>query len=473
MSLGPTDVTSSIKSYRQTFSSHVARFRSHDWASTPFGQMSSRSLDLRRMVNMCMADPRAVALWWGPFRICLYNKAYQQVLADRNQWRMGKELKDVWHEILDTPFGQSFDKADASGEPSVGNDACFFGERNGRLTEVWASWSVIPIAGQDCVFGYYNSVTESTRQILYERRMSILLSMEQMTATVTSSNELWQRILSALQSNVSDITLAVHYAAESDEHTKPLSRSPSRSDSKRSSVGRSPTSGSDKMLPTWLLQKTFEYHQSAERASALPRILDYDSATELFGPLFSQAMTSSTPQMLQVEQDTFPDQLRSKMPSESTRSAALFAVRRSRAKYPQAFLLIGLNPRCHYDKDYEQFILLICRQISSSLVEVTNGEQELLEAQLAAEKTAQERIQLTTQLAFSEQKTKESELRFHRMADAERLVNRTLVETITKVNTSCGCNVYPSRVITKTLTSIPCSGFSPAPYGLLQTPSNS
>lgn len=65
------------------------------------------------------------------------------------------------------------------------------------------------------------------------------------------------------------------------------------------------------------------------------------------------------------------------------------------------FLVIGVNPRRHFDKDYEAFVSLLNRQLATSLASVTLFEEEIRRGNTAAEAAALERSRLSEELALS------------------------------------------------------------------------
>lgn len=100
------------------------------------------------MVNMCMSDSKATALWWGPQRVCIYNEAYIPVLASKHPAALGHDIFDVWPEIKDAPFARAFDLANRTGEPSFGRRSPFYVDRADYIEELWASWDMIPIVSE-------------------------------------------------------------------------------------------------------------------------------------------------------------------------------------------------------------------------------------------------------------------------------------------------------------------------------------
>jgi PAS domain S-box-containing protein len=81
------------------------------------------------------------------------------------------------------------------------------------------------------------------------------------------------------------------------------------------------------------------------------------------------------------------------------------------------FLVIGVNPRRPFDDDYNLFIQLLGRQLGTSLASVVLFEEEIRRGQRAARLAAEDRFNLSEQLAARTQEARESETRFTRMAE--------------------------------------------------------
>ena len=78
---------------------------------------------------------------------------------------------------------------------------------------------------------------------------------------------------------------------------------------------------------------------------------------------------------------------------------------------------MGINPRRPYDDDYSLFIQLLSRQLTTSMASVVLFEEEIRRGQKAAKLAAQDRIELSEQLAARTKEAVESETKFTRMAE--------------------------------------------------------
>jgi len=78
---------------------------------------------------------------------------------------------------------------------------------------------------------------------------------------------------------------------------------------------------------------------------------------------------------------------------------------------------MGVNPRRPYDDDYNLFVQLLSRQLATSLASVVLFEEEIRRGQRAAKLAAEDRFNLSEQLAARTKEARESETRFTRMAE--------------------------------------------------------
>lgn len=125
--------------------------------------------------------------------------------------------------------------------------------------------------------------------------------------------------------------------------------------------------------------------------------VELDDSSEQLVRLFKGAVTSKVPMVLHQEDGSIPEGLLADIswrgfgePSTVIVVVALFA-----AEEITGFLLLGLNPRRAYDEDYDGFIELLSRQLSS-----------LCTSAVLMEKAKQRHAQLSQDVAESESRFK-------------------------------------------------------------------
>jgi GAF domain-containing protein len=97
--------------------------------------------------------------------------------------------------------------------------------------------------------------------------------------------------------------------------------------------------------------------------------------------------------------------------------AAAFIPIRPTGENPLGFLIIGINPRKRYDEDYQLFVVLLTRQLATSIAAAVLFEDETRRVRMAAELAAQDRNLLSRKLAIQTHEALEIESRFRRMSD--------------------------------------------------------
>jgi PAS domain-containing protein len=416
-SVWPYDVTQATLPDGKVVSEHTRLLRSHDWASTKLGAMDQWSEELRRNVNMCMADPRPAATWWTEDRICIYNEQYSLILGKRHPAVFGRSFVHAWPE-LHANFSPHFDEVMQSGHAASGDDALYMIERNGYCEEFWASWGIIPVQAGDGDTGFYNAVFETTRQVVSERRMSTLMLLGRCTSAAIDTQDFWKQVVRGLDPNHYDIPFLAIYAVAVTEQT--MNRSSKLSDQweAASQTSKTPSersgTSSDRQ---WTLEGMLGLPTNC---SGLPSRLDAESGATLT-PNFNDIVAKGKITLLTTEDGTFPKGLqgvaKSRAFGDDCTAAVLCPVGPTNRENVLGFMLIGINPRHAYDDDYKSFIKILSRQMGTSIASVVLAEEEIKRAKIAAELATQDRIRLSQQLAVTKQEAKDTEVRFRRMTE--------------------------------------------------------
>lgn len=416
---GPFDVTLPHLPPGRVVSDHVKLLRAFDWASTALGPMTTWSTELRRMVNFLLQDKKAAALWWGPQRIGVYNDGYAKVVAHKYPVALGQTVAQVWPEIVDSPYGTSFDHADATGLASSEDRTPFYVTRQGYFEEVWATWVNIPISGGDGNLGYYNTVSDTTQEVMYDRRIATLQSLDQHMSCTDNVQDYWAQVLLALQNNDREVPFAALYGPALGE---------TRRESLTSSSGTADTNdegssehGSVFTGTEWVLEGVLGLDPS-RYVSDLPRRVDLDSGCERLTPLFSGAMSSKSITVLSTADGTMCETLKDAAKSrafegEQCETAILLPIWSHYQEHRSGFLILGLSTRRSYDADYQRFIRLLHQQLTSSLSSLVIAEDEARRSRVAARIAATERIRLVENLAKSQREATQNQSRFRGMAD--------------------------------------------------------
>ncbi|GLC26914.1 PAS domain-containing sensor histidine kinase [Roseisolibacter agri] len=151
----------------------AARCREIDWAATPLGPVERWSTSLRTTVGLVLSSRQPMFLWWGPKLVQFHNDAYRPSLgtggrADRALGACGREFwTDIWPVI-----GPQIEQVMTTGVPVWHEDLYLPIERNGRLEDVWWTYSYSAVRDDDGrIAGTLVVCMETTERVLTERRL--------------------------------------------------------------------------------------------------------------------------------------------------------------------------------------------------------------------------------------------------------------------------------------------------------------
>ena len=384
---------------------HIQFTRSVDWASTPLGPVEEWAPELRSMCNLIMASPHPAAMYWGPDLIAIYNEAYILLAGQKHPKLMGQSYRDAWAEIWDSVEGV-FHNATRTGQATMKDDDCLFIQRafeEGRLEETYFSWSIIPLVGSDgSVVGLYNPAFEKTRRKVAERRMLTLREVGEKTALARDLKNFWQQCLKGLEYNEHDAPFVLLYSMTDDP------------DSDSSSLH----SNSNMGVKQCILEGSLGIPNGHPAAAP---VVDLRDGTEYFASVFREAMKGDRTIFLSVDDGTldamFFEGIDWRGFGDPCTAAVCCPVHLTAGESTMGFLIMGVNPRRPYDDDYSLYVQLLSRQLATAMASVVLFEEEIARGKRAARLAAQDRIELSEQLAARTQEAVESETKFTRMAE--------------------------------------------------------
>jgi nitrogen-specific signal transduction histidine kinase len=119
--------------------------RAFDWSATSLGPVEQWPNSLRTMVLMMLASRHPMFLWWGPDLVQIYNDAYRPSFESggRHMRALGAKGAEFWTEIWDI-IGPQIAQVMSGGESTWHEDALVPIERNGRIEDVWWTYSYGP-----------------------------------------------------------------------------------------------------------------------------------------------------------------------------------------------------------------------------------------------------------------------------------------------------------------------------------------
>ena len=273
-------------------------------------------------------------------------------------------------------------------------------QRNGFIEETYFSWSIIPLIGADgSVVGLYNPAFEKTRRKIAERRMLTLREIGEKTASAREVSQFWGLLIEGLQYNEFDAPLVLVYSLTDDGS---------------SDDGASVSSATLGQSKQCVLEGSLGVPAGHPAA---PERIDLKSGKEGFVSAFRLAMTSDKPIVLSEEDNTLDTSLLDGIQwrgwGDPSRTIVICPIRPTTGESTLGFLVMCTNPRRPYDEDYSLFVQLLGRQLATSIASVVLFEEEIRRGEQAAKLAAQDRIELSTQLAARTQEAAESETEIH------------------------------------------------------------
>ncbi|HEY5938835.1 MAG TPA: hypothetical protein VIU61_29485, partial [Kofleriaceae bacterium] len=156
-----------------------------DWASTPLGPIDRWSPALAATVANLLDTRQAMLLFWGPELIQIYNDSFVPSFGrGKHPTAMGQRAAECWADAWPV-VGAQIEAVMVRGEPAWFDDALVPIFRNGRMEEVYWTYSYSPAYDSGAIAGTLVIVTEKTQRVLASRRLEALawLGLELASAT--------------------------------------------------------------------------------------------------------------------------------------------------------------------------------------------------------------------------------------------------------------------------------------------------
>jgi PAS domain S-box-containing protein len=197
--------------------------RAFDWAQTSLGPAETWPDTLVTTVNLVLSSKHPMFLWWGPDLIQFYNDGYRpSIRADKHPSALGQRGPDCWPEIWHI-IGPQIEAVMSRGESTWNLNQLVPINRNGKLEEVYWTYGYSPLRDKDgIVQGTLVVCSETTEQVLAERRLRTLLALEPDSSAqeqMEASGQLRpfaEFIVRKLQDAPSDIPFAILYLSDRD-----------------------------------------------------------------------------------------------------------------------------------------------------------------------------------------------------------------------------------------------------------------
>ena len=329
--------------------------RSLDWSQTPLGAVEQWPQSLRTAVSICLSSRFPMLIWWGPELVMLYNDAYRLILgATKHPQAMGQRGRECWPEIWDI-IGPMLEGVLTRGEATWSDNQMLPLVRNGYVEECYFTFSYSPIRDETGgISGVFTAVTETTGQVLGERRLHTLHELTERSSEAQSATEVCSIAAEILAENVADIPFAILYLLQSQG-----------------------TQGTQAVQASMFgLVPNAEY---------CPFVVEIAQSDDCPGPWsMAQVVRTGEPAFVSA----LPQQLKFSVaqPYDILPHCALvLPMSRAGQSIPYGLLITGISSLRDLDNDYRNFFGLVAGQIANSIAKVRTFQETKERAEALAE----------------------------------------------------------------------------------------
>jgi PAS domain S-box-containing protein len=122
--------------------------RAHNWAFTPLGPIDTWSDALLCSVNIMLSCRFPTVIFWGSEMIQFYNDGYRPFMAEKHPTALGQSARECWKEAWHI-IGPQWEAVLANGETTYMKEVLVPVIRNGRLQDIYWTYSYSPIYGSE------------------------------------------------------------------------------------------------------------------------------------------------------------------------------------------------------------------------------------------------------------------------------------------------------------------------------------
>ncbi|MET8833448.1 SpoIIE family protein phosphatase [Micromonospora sp. NPDC004540] len=180
-------------------------YRGVDWASTPLGAASGWSPTLRAAVDLTLHSRFPVTLFWGPEFVMIYNEAYVELIGNKHPAALGAPAAKVFAEIWDV-IGPMLDSVRSTRRATWTRDMRLLMDRRGYPEECYFTFSYSAVRGPGGqVEGVIDIATETTAQVLSQRRLIMLVGLSDALSGLEEPTEILDRAVRVLRTDPQDL----------------------------------------------------------------------------------------------------------------------------------------------------------------------------------------------------------------------------------------------------------------------------
>ncbi|MET0404266.1 MAG: ATP-binding protein [Cystobacter sp.] len=334
---------------------NAALIRSKDWSQTPVGPMESWPQSLKTALSICLGSKQPMFVWWrtGEALTIFYNDAYIPIAGTKHPEQIGSDPRSPkgWAEMwpyLESLVEQVFREGTANWSENL---LLPFYRDESFLEEAYFSFSYSPVTGESgLVEGMYCATSETTKQVLGERRLTLLRNLGT-GAAFSNTADVARHAAEHLGGSRNDLPFALLYLVDAD--------------------GRSASLASFSVI--------------AAGTEASPERIALDADSDVAWPL---AEVYKTQRMRRVRGLRGMEPLRT-LPteawSEPSNEAVVLPIESPGQDHLAGFLVLGLSPRLRFDNNYESFLNLVAGHVATNITNARAIEAERRRAEELAE----------------------------------------------------------------------------------------
>lgn len=371
-----------------------------DWEKHQLGPMDAWPMQLQQSFHQILPDSRAIAVYWGPEYLALYNEAFSKLCGSNHPNMLGQSILKTWPDMQDS-FDQVWKSQSGKRNRIEDESRVFIDMVDGSLEETYIKWALNPIMENRQCVGMQHSLLETTSMRLWERRMKFLIDLGEALITARDVQSYWTKTLEELEqwNPTYDVPLAFIYSVDEDDDNE---SSRSRYDCPR--ICRLAGSlGVPKDHPI------------------APELLELRDTDDGLAPSFREALKAQIALQIRTDDDTLPERLLNDLNwrgfGDACQSAVICPIRPTKDENVMGLLFLGLNPRRPFDNDYKQFISLLHQKLTSSLASTVLLEEEARRGRNAAAQAAYDTSMLQRKLAWQTEQANQSIQNFQAVAE--------------------------------------------------------
>lgn len=312
-----------------------------DWSTTSLGAIESWPQSLRVTASMALSNSFPMAILWGDEYIQLYNDAFIPIAGHNHPSMLGNYCWDTWAEVWQDILEPAILTVKQTGKAVITENQHFPVLRFGYMEEVYCLIAYSPLRNeQNEIEGVLITISETTGQVLGERRLKTLRSLGDQASKARTPEEACEIATETLeQSAVADIPFALIYLLNETGKQAHL-------------VALTGLARGGIVSPETIVLSSDEHEPWC----------------------FTRALLSGPQQINDLEARY------GKLPGgfwpESPREAIVFPLESQTQERPVGFLVVGVSPRRELDEQYHEFLMLVGTQIANSIANAQAYEQE-------------------------------------------------------------------------------------------------